>query len=318
MRCSRVVNGLSERRPRLGAGGLLVVALFAQAPPPTAAREVVDATGTRVFVRSDRPSRIVTLAPSLAEIAAEIDPGGLDRIVGVTEYTDRPSALSARTSVGRYDRFNLERVAALKPDLVLATRDGNSSDQVRRLRELGLAVVVTAAGTLADVEESIRLTGQAMGDAESGERLARRFAEEVAALRARAATRGARGTRVLLQVGDDPLVVAGGRSLLHEASALLGLENVYGTLNASYPRPSREEVLRRRPSLILIFDLSGEARAFERMAKRWRDSAALPNARVELVRGDTLTRPVPRMLEGLSELEARLFGAQAVAGGSER
>src|SRR5262245_40620061 len=96
------------------------------------AREITDATQTKV-VLVDRPNRIVTLSPSLGELAADLLGDNLDRLVGVSEFTDYPPALKKVNSVGPYHQFNLERVLALKPDLVLATLDGNPRDRVLHL-----------------------------------------------------------------------------------------------------------------------------------------------------------------------------------------
>src|SRR4051812_6042349 len=93
------------------------------------AREVLDATRTRVTL-VDHPARVVALAPSLAELAADLSGNQLEKIVGVSDYTDYPPRLEKTPSVGPYSRFNLEKVVALKPDLVLATLDGNPRDQV--------------------------------------------------------------------------------------------------------------------------------------------------------------------------------------------
>src|SRR6478672_2161638 len=111
---------------------------------------------------AEKPRRIVTLAPSLAELAADLAGEKIERIVGVSEYTDFPPALKKVESIGPYHKFNLEKVVSLKPDLVLATSDGNSRDQVLHLRELGVPVVVVETQSLAQVVSSIRLIGQAM------------------------------------------------------------------------------------------------------------------------------------------------------------
>ena len=66
------------------------------------------------------PQRIVTLAPSLGELAADLAGGNLGRIVGVSEYTDYPPTLKHVASIGPYSKVNLERVVALKPDLTSA------------------------------------------------------------------------------------------------------------------------------------------------------------------------------------------------------
>src|SRR4051812_45152654 len=91
------------------------------------------------------PKRIVTLAPSLGELASDLLGPELDRIVGVSEFTDYPPTLSKIPSIGPYVRINVEKVLSLKPDLVLGTVSGNSKEQVEQLIALGLHVLTVKA-----------------------------------------------------------------------------------------------------------------------------------------------------------------------------
>lgn len=245
---------------------LALFAILVAAAPRAFARELTDTTQTKVQL-GDHPVRIVPLAPSLAELAADIAGEDLTRIVGVTEYTDYPAALEKRPSVGPYYRFSIERVAGLKPDLVLATFDGNNKDQVNHLRELGLPVVVVATGTFDEIENSMKLVAAAMGDPSRGEQMAAKFHQGILDLRAK--SRGRPKRRVLLQVGDQPLIVAGGQSYLNEAIETIGATNVYGSMKMRYPRPSLEDVITRDPESIVILALGKDLKPFYQMERRW-------------------------------------------------
>ena len=141
----------------------LLLLVCAQRSGPAAGAELVDALGTKVQV-PERVARVVALAPSLAElVAAMLGPQELDRLVGVTEQSDHPASLKSKKQVGPFHRFNLEAVMALKPDLVLATREGNPKDRVERLRELGIPVVVVSGGNFREIADSMRLVGRALG-----------------------------------------------------------------------------------------------------------------------------------------------------------
>ncbi|MCM2279112.1 MAG: helical backbone metal receptor [Oligoflexia bacterium] len=272
------------------------------------AREIVDTTGVKTTL-PDAPARIVTLAPSLGELAAEFAGERLERIVGVTEYTDYPPALKRVRSVGPYHRFSIEAVAALRPDLVLATRDGNLKDQIDHLRELKLPVVVVSTENFEQVESSIRLVGEAMGVPEEGARMASRFRSGLERFRERA--RGRQPRRVLLQVSDKPVVVAGGKSFLQDALRTIGARNVYGDLDATYPRPAIEDLLARDPEVIIVIALGTDLAPFRAMARDWiafPRLAAVKKKRIFVLQGDEVTRPSLRLLEGLSRLEKAIFG----------
>src|SRR6185437_8433109 len=108
---------VSMRAPfALLASAFAALLLTSIVASPARALDLRDATGTLVHIPS-HPNRIVTLAPSVAELTAEVLGMDLQRIVGVSENTDYPPALQKVESIGQYQRFNLERVVALKPDL---------------------------------------------------------------------------------------------------------------------------------------------------------------------------------------------------------
>jgi iron complex transport system substrate-binding protein len=298
MRSSRIAKPLSSSSLLL-----LLAALAAGATGAAEARDVRDATGTTVRL-PERATRIVTLAPSLGELAADLAGDALERIVGVSDYSDYPPALAKIPSVGSYARFNIEKVVSLKPDLVLATTDGNPKDQVLHLRELGVPVVVVGTETLAEVEGSVRLVARAMGEEKRGEAMAAQLHLGIEHLRAKVAAGGTR--RVLLQIGDDPLVVVGAKSFLHDAVRLVGGTNVYADASAHYPRPSLEDVLKRDPEVVIVLALGGDLAPFHAMASRWGRFAgisAVKAGRVRVLQGDMILRPTLRLLEGLSLLE---------------
>lgn len=276
------------------------------------AREVVDVTGAKVSL-VDQPKRIVTLAPSLAELVADLEGEFMGRLIGVSDFTDYPPALKKVPSIGSYAKFNLEKVVALKPDVVFATQDGNPKDQVLRLREMGVPVVVVSTSTLGEVYESIRIVSTSLGVKPEGDQIIKRLKEGVENIRKRVETRlkGSKPPRVLLQIGDDPLVVVGKGSFLHEALEVVGAKNVYGDLKDNYPRPSLEDVFSRDPEVVVVLAMTEDLGPFYTMARKWERYgilAASKNERIHVLQGDTILRPTLRLLEGLSKLERAIHG----------
>ncbi|MGK5089332.1 helical backbone metal receptor [Bdellovibrionota bacterium FG-2] len=285
--------------------------LFASSPPLAFAREVLDAVGMRVKLQ-EKPLRIVTLAPSLGELVSVFLGEDFTRLVGVSEYSDVPLALNKIVSVGPYNRFNLERVVSLKPDLVLATKDGNLPDQIQHLREMGLPVVVVNTDDFSEIGNSIRLVASSMGNPVEGEQVALQFLDSLKrfseAVKKRRATQVKR--KVLLQLGDDPLVVVGAKIFLHHAIELVNAENIYGDAKDRYPRPSKEDVVRRNPDVILVLALGGGTAQFEAMVRKWGILGglnAVKNGRVKVLHADALLRPTLRFLEGVSLLERAVY-----------
>lgn len=217
----------------------------------------------------------------------------------MSEFTVEPVELASRPKVGAFYRTNLERVVSLKPDLVLATRDGNSRDQVERLLGLGIPVTTVDSHSLAQIEESMREVGRALGAPDSGARAADRFTQKLKMLRAQAT--GQAPLRAVIQLGATPLVVAG-QSFVSEAVEVLGIQNVFSNMKG-YPKPSLEELIRRKPEIVIVL---GEHPAPE-----------VPGAKLKVVRlkNDALLRPSAALIAGLTDLRRLLrSGPEARAG----
>lgn len=170
-------------------------------------REIIDSTGFKQNIPAS-PKRIITLVPSLGELAAEILQADSGRIVGVSEYTDYPPSLRDVVSVGAYTRINIEKISSLKPDLVLATKDGNPKDQVLHLREIGIPVLVVSTLSLREVSDSIQLVSDALGFSTRGTYLVQRLQRGIDNIKKHSTNRPSR--KILLQLDDNPLVVVGG------------------------------------------------------------------------------------------------------------
>lgn len=256
------------------------------------------------------PQRIVTLIPSLGELAAEILES-TDRIVGVSEYTDYPESLKSKPVVGPYHKANLEAVVGLKPDLVLASEDGNAKDQVERLRELRIPVLVVKTSTFKDVTDSFVSVGRVLGKAARGNELAKTFRKRLSEIEARGKKR--KPVTVLFQIGDEPLVVAGKGTFLTEALDVVGAKNVYADSRDPYPRVAYEDAVKRNPERILILEMNAEKEAFAKMIRQWErfpNLQAVKAKQVRSFRADELMRPGSRLLDGVEILEKVLYGKE--------
>lgn len=275
--------------------------------------------GLKVSI-SDHPARIVTLSPNVAEIAASLLGSNLERIVGVSEYTDFPPGLLHVKSIGPYARFNLEEVVALKPELVLANWNGNSKDQIDHLRELGLPVVTVKTDHLSDISSAIKMIADAMNLQTEGARAAAQFEADLRKIQLVAQKKaGAPAPRVLLQLDTEPMVVAGKGSFLNDALEKIGAVNIYGDSNISYPRPSMEDAVARNPDVIVFLGMKtgassvadSQAELTKRILGLWQrfpGLRAVKANKVEVLLSDEIVRPSPRVVAGLEALERAVYG----------
>jgi iron complex transport system substrate-binding protein len=268
-----------------------VVWLGAHAPSlaqaPTGAVVVRDDRGTEHRFATP-PTRIVSLLPSLTEAVAAL--GAADRLVGVDRYSNWPPQVQRLPQLGGLDETPLEAVLALQPDLVLASSSARSLD---RLEALGLRVLRLKSDSHADVQRSLLLLGQLLGQPQLG---AQRWAQMQAQL-AQAAQRvpaAWRGQRVYFEVGAGPYA-AGATSFIGQTLALMGLATITTPEQGPFPKLNPEFVVLAQPDLIIVLNKERAA-----MAQRpgWRALKALQRLRVcGLTESDyeLLIRPGPRL-----------------------
>lgn len=273
--------------------------LFLAVPVACFSLELTDEAGRKVTF-SRLPGRVVALAPSITECLFAL---GLDQeVVGVTEHTNFPPQAASRPKVGSYVHLQLEAIVALRPDLVLATRDGNPKEQIQRLEEMGLKIFVLDPRSLEGLFNTLLSLGELLGRREEARALVSGMRERMDGLRRSLQTRPK--PRVLLQVGAQPLVVAGADTLQDHLIGLAGGHNVAASLGQGYPMLSLERVLTLAPEVIIISSMADPMGA-EQEKKRWERWNSLPavkNGRVHVIDGDLIDRPSPRVVEGLEEM----------------
>jgi iron complex transport system substrate-binding protein len=267
--------------------------------------EVVDSLGRKVTV-SRLPERIVSLAPSNTEIVFTVGAGS--RLIGRTSFDNYPPEARSIASIGGMTpkSINLEAVTALRPDLVLAT-SGVQEPIIASLERLKLVVVALDATDFAGVARNIQLVGRLTGNTARADQLATSFLDRVAAVKARVALRQSRRPKVLFLLWEDPITTAGPATFIGQIIEAAGGSNIFADVSTRFPRPSEEEVLARAPEVILgtYGDMNAGGPNDEGRRKRirsragWAQIPAVRENRIAFVDEDLLTRPGPRLADGL-------------------
>ena len=257
---------------------------------------------------SEHPAarRIVTLAPHLAELVHAAGAG--ERLVGASEWSDYPPGVEALPRVGSAFQVDLERLAALSPDLVLGWEGGNPARVLEQLAQHGYRVVALPGETLDDVAAQIERIGELAGTGARAAQSAARYRAELAALRLAQAGKPALG--VFYQVSWRPLYTVGGRQVISQVIELCGGRNVFGDQAAMAPAIGLEAVIARQPEVILG---TGPAEDLRQQWQRWPGIPAVAGGHVYTLPGDLLARPSPRILEGARALCAALDRARGGA-----
>jgi len=248
------------------------------------------------------PRRIVALAPNLTEIVFALGAG--DRLVGVSARSDFPPAAARLPVVGGLVP-DLERVVALRPDLVLATTEGNALATVEALGRRGIPVLTTAAPDLAGVIDSIRRIGARIGAAAAGERLAASLEARRAAVLRRRRKAGPPPSAVLL-VWPSPPQAAGKGTFAGDLLETAGATNCIG--RRGWPSIS-PEFLVEAPCRVVVYPAEKDTAATYARAFREGPLAQMPAVRAGRtigIDGDELARPGPRAFDALEKLAEAL------------
>lgn len=279
---------------RLGVAlaGLLVLAA------PAAAFTVRDMLGREVTLAAP-PARLVSLVPSVTEIVYAL--GAENHLAGVTDFCDYPPAARGKPRVGGMIDPNLEAIVALKPDLVVATTEGNREQTFAQLKRLRIPTYLVAAHRVSDMTALIARVGELTERRDAAATLVARLEQQIAAVTRAVATRPR--PRVLYVLWPEPLIVPGRESLVTELIRLAGGESITAGEGDSYPRYSLEAAIARAPEVILLANHgAGTGPVHE---EKWRSLTSLPaikTGRLHRVNGDLLHRYGPRIVDGLEQL----------------
>lgn len=283
-------------RARWTALAALVAACQGRAPTRAALPE----SFTVVDDRAPAPRRVVCLVPSATELVFALGAG--DLVVGVSAFDDYPPEVTRLPRIGGMINPSFEGVAALRPDAVVGVEGPTDLTALRRLRSLGVRVVVPRVESIAEVLAGVDLFGRLLHRAPEAAALRRRIERDLDAVRARVAGRARPKTLVVL--GRRPLVVAGPGSWINEVVSLAGGANAV-TAGGRYPTLPREALAALMPEVIL--DLTGHADGAPlRDELAGVDLPALRRGRVATLGDPMFLRPGPRVAEAARQLALAL------------
>ncbi|SMF98198.1 Vitamin B12 ABC transporter, B12-binding component BtuF [Burkholderia singularis] len=246
--------------------------------------------------------RVVSLAPHVTELIYAA--GGGAALVGAVSYSDYPPAAKALPRVGSNQALDLERIAALKPDLVVVWRHGNAERETERLRALGIPLFFSEPHHLDDVATSLEKLGTLLDTRDTASAAAADYRRQIGQLRARYADKPP--VAVFFQIWDRPLMTLSGAHIASDVIALCGGRNVFAQLQPIAPAVTDEAVLAANPEAILT-TAPGATSTRDALPDfaRWRTwpaLTALARGNLFAIDGDLLTRPTPRLAQGAEQL----------------
>jgi len=248
------------------------------------------------------PSRIVSLAPSITEILFALGLG--ERVVGVTTYSDYPVEANLKPRVGSYINLNVEKIISLTPELVIGTKDGNRKNVTDLLEQAGVKVFIINPRNVEASIQTIERVGMAAGVPERGGALRKTLEGRLSRIRELVSHQ--RKPDVFMQINLKPIMTVNRDTFLNDLIRLSGGHNIFENEPFHYPRINVEEIIARKPEVIMISSMELGGR-FEAAREEWLKLTVIPAARdkrVHLIDSDISNRPGPRILDAL-EIMAR-------------
>ena len=272
---------------------------------PALAASWVDDRGRSVEV-PPHPQRVVSLFPSLTETVCALR--ACDRLVGIDRHSNWPAQVQRLPRLGGLEDAQVERIVALKPDLVLAA---TSTRAVDRLEALGLPVLALEPRTLDDSRRVVLQLAGVLGTPAAGPQLWQQVEARIAGAAERLPAR-LRGARVYFEVASTPFA-AGEASFIGELLARLGLRNIVPAAMGPFPQLNPEFIVRAQPDWVMA-----TAQNLTEMPARpgWAAMRALQQGQgcgFGPEQNDMLMRPGPRLGEA-AELIVACMGAARTIG----
>jgi iron complex transport system substrate-binding protein len=240
---------------------------------------------------ADAPQRVISLAPNITELVFAIGAG--DSLVGVAAHSDYPDAAKHIPVISDYHALNIERILALRPDVIVYWPGGVSSRHIDQLKRLGFRLVALNPQTLTDIPKALIKLGTVLG--RDATVVAKRFQEQLAALLPNS-TPNPRPT-VFVQVWDNPLMTLNRDNILSDMIDKCGGTHLFAELVIPAPSVSYESVLAANPDVILV---SHPSQRQGWLAYPFLN--AVKKRQIYYINPDYTSRATPRVLKALGEI----------------
>jgi len=270
--------------------------------PPLLITLGVSGIASAADTESAAPQRIVALAPHIVELLFSIGAG--KQIIATTDYADFPPEAEDIPRAGSYAGLQVEKIIALKPDLILAWKSGNPEADLQRLEKYGQLVVYSDIVTLEDVAIELRQLGGLTGHSEKAEALADAYESDLAHLRETYSN--AAPVTVFYELWSHPLTTVAANAWPQQQLVLCGADNPFKDQPQDYPHISLERVITQNPDVIIQPDHNGKTDINGIEWQRWPQLTAIKENQIIHPDADKAHRMTLRALDATRELCAEI------------
>ncbi|MBG2801507.1 MULTISPECIES: vitamin B12 ABC transporter substrate-binding protein BtuF [Proteus] len=240
--------------------------------------------------------RVITLSPSATEMAYAAGMG--DNIVGVSAYSDYPEDAKNIEQVANWQGINIERILLLKPDLVIAWQGGNPQRSLDQLKALGISIIYSDPQSIEEIADDLVTLSNYSHHPDIALKNAQQLRQQYRALQQKYVSNISNHPKkkVFIQFGMQPLFTTSARTLQSHITALCGGENIFANSPVTWPQVSREQVLTKRPDLIIF---SGKAEQIPTVQTFWQPQLTVP---VIAIDEDSFSRSSPRIINAAQQI----------------
>ncbi|MFZ6648329.1 cobalamin-binding protein [Undibacterium sp. TJN25] len=258
-----------------------------------AAITVTDDLGNTVVLQKPA-QRVISLSPHVTELIYAAGAG--ERIVATVKYSDYPAAAKNIPRVGDNRQVDIERVIALKPDLLIVWMHGAFERQLEPLAKSGIPYFFSDPRKLDNIPETLTKMGAMFGTEKQAKLAADDFRKQVSQLSSRYQNKG--NVKVFYQVWNKPLYTLNDQHIVSDVIRTCGGENIFGKLPVPAPTVNLEAVLAENPEVVLSGDSKNQPVSGIEQWKPFPSLLAVKNHNLVAIDGDELNRPGPRIIEG--------------------
>lgn len=242
--------------------------------------------------------RIIALSPHATELLFAAGAG--EHVIAVVDYSDYPAEAKTLPRIGSGSALDIERIVALKPDLVVSWASGNGPSLYPRLRALGIRVFASEPRSLEDIASNLERLGQLAGTAAAAQDAANAFRRDTHSLSHK--YRHQPPVRVFYQIWDQPLMTINGEHLISQLIGLCGGVNVFAPLPGLTPHIDIEAVLAAQPDAIIASGSLVQSNAWKAAWRQWPQLPAVQHQALFGIDPDIIQRQGPRIAQGMAQL----------------
>ncbi len=248
------------------------------------------------------PQRIISFGPSITETLFAL---GLDKkVVGVSDFCDYPEATKSKQTIGNAFNPSIEKIVELEPDLVLTLKHEQLNTN---LDALGIKFMVLSPKDIDGILKDIELVGEITGVTKVAKKLVQDMQDSISQVSAQ--VKNAPKVRVFFIVDATDLNnpwTAGLGSFIDTLITTAGGENVANETVGAWAQFSIEQIVSADPDIIIIQTMTGDVPTVSKAALKahpiWGEMSAVKYDRTYLINGDLVSRPGPRIVQGLKEM----------------